>query len=605
MHFLLIAVLPLLAAAPCLSAGPDMHWTRRVRTGGHGLEMESIGSTVKSAAETRIFGIEADNDLTGRYDSLLDPAEKLAAMRALAKKAHAAGNRVFVYTAGLECITPDAEKSAHTFFKDHGDWVQRDAAGKPAIFGGGAEFWISEGDEDVWISPFAPEWRALFMQRIREMAATGIDGVYVDVPYWMTHFEGWGDTWASFDDFTVAEFRKRTGLDARREVKIGDFADPGFRKWVDFRINAITGFMAEVAQNVRKTSPECVTIAEIYPGYGADAISVGADVYELYRVCDVITHETDGSDGNAAKLNPLGWFNYMADAFVFRALAGDKATWMLSYSWDRGDRVAPREPMLNLAMAQTMAGVNCWDARGHEMAGSNDYPTRTEIYGWIAEHEKRLYSPRRPIRPVGVYFSPRTRNYFPEGYPDAFTGIMYLLMISHMEFQVVTPRTLKKFTGDVLILPDTRILAEEELDALKGMLDGGKALVVTGETGRYDTERRILPENPVHRMLGLRDAHGKSSSASPRYIFFPDCPGRACLASMRADFDQRAASGHFRAADCHRMCENFRRELEATLGYKPAVEIEASPFIVAQAALVDGIPHVFLANFKGLNPDYS
>jgi len=596
----LTVVLPLLAAATCLSADGEMHWTRRVRTGGHGLDMESVDSTVKSAAETHIFGIEADNDTTGRYDSFLDPAENLAAMRALAKKAHAAGNRVFVYTAGLECITPDAGKSAHTFFKDHGDWVQRDAAGKPAIFGGGTEFWIREGDEDVWISPFAPGWRALYMRRIREMAATGIDGVYVDVPYWMTHFEGWYDTWASFDDYTVAEFGRRTGLDARKDVKIGDFADPGFRKWVDFRIDAITEFMAEVAGNVRKTNPECVAIAEIYPGYGADAVSVGADVYELYRVCDVIAHETDGSDGNAAKLNPFGWFKYMADAFTFRAFAGDKPTWMLSYSWDKGDRVPPREPMLNLAMAETMAGVNCWDAEGHGMAGSNDYATRAEIYGWIAKHEKRLYGPRLPIRPVGVYFSPRTRNYFPDGYPDSFTGIMFLLMISHLEFQVVTPRTLKDFAGDVLILPDARILSAEETDILKVMLDRGKALVITGETGRYDPDRKSLPVNPVHRMLGLRDPKVKSTSTSPRFILFPDCPGRACLAAMRNEFDRRAASGHWKSADCRRSSGDFRRDLESTLGYRPAVVVEASPFLVAQAAMVDGKPHVFLANFKRL-----
>jgi hypothetical protein len=26
------------------------------------------------------------------------------------------------------------------------------------------------------------------MERVRQIAATGIDGIYVDIPYWMTHF---------------------------------------------------------------------------------------------------------------------------------------------------------------------------------------------------------------------------------------------------------------------------------------------------------------------------------------------------------------------------------------------------------------------------------
>ena len=47
------------------------------------------------------------------------------------------------------------------------------------------------------------------MERVRQIAATGIDGIYVDIPYWMTHFDGWEDTWASFDDYTVAAFKRR------------------------------------------------------------------------------------------------------------------------------------------------------------------------------------------------------------------------------------------------------------------------------------------------------------------------------------------------------------------------------------------------------------
>jgi hypothetical protein len=49
--------------------------------------------------------------------------------------------------------------------------------------------------------------------------------------YWMTHFDGWEDTWASFDDATVAAFRKQTGLDARHDLNLCDYSDPIFRLW--------------------------------------------------------------------------------------------------------------------------------------------------------------------------------------------------------------------------------------------------------------------------------------------------------------------------------------------------------------------------------------
>ncbi|HGY55184.1 MAG TPA: hypothetical protein ENK44_05775, partial [Caldithrix abyssi] len=191
----------LLYAVVAFSQQPE--WTHFVRIAGNGLSADKVEQIIKSAKETHVFGIETDNDITGRYDSFLMPQEKLDAIKRMALRAHAEGNYSFVYIAGLECITANAEKSARSFFKDHPDWVQRDINGRPAVFSGGTAFWIRPGDEDVWISPYAAEWRKIYMERVRQIAATGIDGVYVDIPYWMTHFEGWEDTWASFDDYTV------------------------------------------------------------------------------------------------------------------------------------------------------------------------------------------------------------------------------------------------------------------------------------------------------------------------------------------------------------------------------------------------------------------
>src|SRR5882672_6570817 len=234
---LMAASLLLLAAVALSQSIPsDQNWTNYVRIGAYGLNRESADKIVADATASKVFGIEVDNDIPGRYESFLNPAEKLNAIRAVAEKAHQAGNRAFVYIAGTECITAKADQTPHTLAKDHPDWLQRKVSGEPAVFGGGAAFWIEKGDEDVWISPFAAEWRSAYMQRVRQIAATGIDGIYVDIPYWMTHFDGWENSWASFDDYTVEAFRKQSGLDAKKDLKLGDFADPNFRRWVEFRI---------------------------------------------------------------------------------------------------------------------------------------------------------------------------------------------------------------------------------------------------------------------------------------------------------------------------------------------------------------------------------
>jgi hypothetical protein len=154
---LMAASLLLLAAIALSQSIPaDQNWTNYVRIGAYGLNRESPAKIVADATADKVFGIEVDNDIPGRYESFLDPTEKLAAIRSVAEKAHQAHNYAFVYIAGTECITAHADQTPHTLAKDHPDWLQRKITGETAIFGGGNAFWIAKGDEDVWVSHYAP-----------------------------------------------------------------------------------------------------------------------------------------------------------------------------------------------------------------------------------------------------------------------------------------------------------------------------------------------------------------------------------------------------------------------------------------------------------------
>jgi hypothetical protein len=591
-------------ALACLLTGAgfcQQDWTHYVRIGGHGQPSAARAAEIlKGAADTYVAGIEVDNSITGHYESFLDPAQKLENLRAFVQKAHEAGQYAFVYTCGTESVTSDAANKPHTFLKDHPDWLQRKITGEPAVFGGGIAFWVRQGDEDVWLSPFAKDWMKVYLERIRQIAATGVDGVYIDIPYWMTHFKGWGDSWASFDDYTVAAFKQKTGLDAKKDLKLGDFRDANFRRWVDFRIEALTDFMRQVDVAAKSVNPKIKTIAEIYPGIEDPAVVVGTDVYEMYPVVDTIAHEYSVG-GNATRRSPLAWFQNMVGMYSFRAFAAPKPSWMLTYSWDNDKNVTPQEPMKNLAMAQLMAGTNTWDARGHVMGNSNDLVTRTEIFKWIKEYEKVFFLPRDVIRPIGVYFSPKTRNYFMKEFIGSYRGVMIALMQSHLEFQVVTPRTLDSFKGDALILPDVRCLSAAELGMLKTYAASGKTLVVTGETGKYDDTGAEVKANPVHQLLGITDAAQKKVATSGRkLIYFPNNPGAEYSAALQEEFNQQAAAGTYEQAQFHALRKSFVEEVVRVSGHQPAVEVDASPFISSQVASVGGATRVYLANFKGL-----
>jgi hypothetical protein len=550
-----------------LSAARDAEkqdWTNYVRIGAYGLRGGDALEIVRKAQASNVFGIEVDNDIEGRYESFLHPEEKLKAIREVAEAAHKVGNHAFVYIAGTECITAHGDKVAHTMDKDHPDWLQRKITGEPAVFGGGTAFWIRPGDEDVWVSPYAPEWRKVYMERVRQIAETGIDGIYVDIPYWMTHFEGWEDTWASFDDYTVAAFKKQTGLDAKHALKLGDFSDPAFRKWVEFRIQTFTDFMAEIDRTAKAVNPEIKTIPEIYPGIEEEAVRVGADVYSLYPVVDAIAHEYEFGNGDhmASARTPLDWFRYQVGMHSFRAFAQGKATWILNYSWDGDKKVAAPEPMMNLAMSQVMAGANFWDAPGHSMAGSNNLATRKKIFDWIAAHEKTFYLPREPVDPIGVYFSPQTRNFFAADFIASYRGILILLMQKHLEFQIVTPRTLADFHGQTLVLPDVRVLGDAERQWLKGFIGSGKRLVITG-----------------------MDASEVGDSKN--VVRFADCPGKAYNSALDKNLEQASP--------------DTQREFLESLQGGDSVRIKASPLVATSIARTsDGHTNVFFANFAGL-----
>ena len=119
-------------------------WMHQARIGAYSLTPDNADEIVSKARSSWVYGIEVDNDVPGRYETLLDPTTKLHAIQNVAKSAHQAGNRAYVYVAGLECISA-AGDGQHTLAKEHPNWLQRNLSVDPAVFTAGAAFWIHPG----------------------------------------------------------------------------------------------------------------------------------------------------------------------------------------------------------------------------------------------------------------------------------------------------------------------------------------------------------------------------------------------------------------------------------------------------------------------------
>jgi hypothetical protein len=173
-----------------------------------------------------------------------------------------------------------------------------------------------------------------------------------------------------------------------------------------------------------------------------------------------------------------------------------------------------------------------------------------------------------------------------------------MLLQSHAEIQIVTPRTLKAFAGPVLVLPDVRCVSREEARLLKSYSKSGKGLVVTAETGAYDENREKQSVNPVFALLGMGDARGGAKRGS--YMDFPDCPGKAYLDLAGTGYNRAAWTGDTQTKPFTAFMQDFVGRIAGEMNYTPVVEILASPFVFTQAVEVDGKPHVFIANYRGL-----
>jgi hypothetical protein len=148
-----------------------------------------------------------------------------------------------------------------------------------------------------------------------------------------------------------------------------------------------------------------------------------------------------------------------------------------------------------------------------------------------------------------------------EEFIRSYRGILILLMQKHVEFQVVTPRTLADFRGETLILPDVRIFGDSEKNWAKEYVRNGRTLIVTGADATQLAEGKNI-------------------------VRFPHCPGKAYVAAMEADFEGTVPDSQ----------ADFLGSLKAAT----PLSIEGSPKVATSVARVDGKLQVFFANFSGL-----
>ncbi len=121
-----------------------------------------------------------------------------------------------------------------------------------------------------------------------------------------------------------------------------------------------------------------------------------------------------------------------------------------------------------------------------------------KIYMNFMRENEALYAGSGPLANVSVYYSQASLDLHRDSAQASLQGIEQVMLQHQIPFRVILGLSQgAEFDCELLCVPDQRLLSNEETHALRNHVAAGGALLVTGETGRYDEHRRERYEDPL------------------------------------------------------------------------------------------------------------
>lgn len=385
-------------------------WVREARVGGFdadpSMAMDAVQKLLVERKSQNVSVLEVDSGLS---ENLTDDqfAAQVTFLNNVAKMAHGLGMHAVIYYPSLEVLTENGETLPHSMYKDHPDWIQKSITGQPNVFYGGKEHWVKPGAESAWMSPNTP-YKDYFLNRIRKLAATELDGVWADVPIYLDT----GVAWAGAEPAAAAAFQKWSldhhlgGGSGFQVPTIVDWNSPAFRAWIRFRHENLADFTDSIRVAAQEVKPDFQVVIETFPIDNMDMTATGLDgsvrrsARNFIRVWEV---DSD-SNTNAMQWSTTEEFDNKIAMFKWtRAAESENPAWVFSYGNQELDA--------GLVMAAAVAtGNSPFESKTPDMTVSVGSPFRTRWFGFIGDHvDALLKTPRRAQ--VGVWYSSPTRDF--------------------------------------------------------------------------------------------------------------------------------------------------------------------------------------------------
>ncbi|RLD10949.1 MAG: hypothetical protein DRI44_04760 [Chlamydiae bacterium] len=393
-----------------------------------------LDAVVTKGANTVIFYI--DDEQT--YETFVDETgfiQTTNRIQFLVNQAHNRNLKVVCYLNGLEVIAVGAkdDSSMTTLARNYPNWLQVDVEGDSMVWMTDTQKeWIPPKSEDAWASPLSP-WKNMFTNRLTSLAATGLDGVYIDATF-LPGVDFDGVKWASTDLLFDAAFSNKFGLQSPENV---DWNSETWRKWIFFRHEVIRDYLGNLADTARSLG--------MVPFFESSSCDLANGTFLANDVAFTIS----GGIACSPEIEPEGDFKAAFRMSKFTRDANQKFPfWFLG--WPNTATKARREFSVTL----------CHSGNYYPSAEAvPHYPTNS--FNFMDQIRSKILNRRVPKQSTVLIYPMRSKDYSYESessfesYIDAFA----VLAENHIDFRILP---LNSMTSNDLENIDNIVLAGAE-----------------------------------------------------------------------------------------------------------------------------------------------
>lgn len=383
---------------------------------------------------------------------------------------------------GLPLIAYCVVQGGGWALREHPDWGMRDAQGHPIE----GRFCLN--------SPYLQ----FVLELLDEMAAYGVDGFHVDMLD-----QGFGPPYGCWCDHCRARFAQWF---PGEEMPSAINWDAAWDRMLEFRYRTCEAFEQAVTDHVKRHYPG-KSVDFNYHGYPPFSFEIGQLPVRHAAIGDFATCET----GTWA-FSPLA---VSLTAEFMRAAAGTKPYQVVMQRGVRMYHDQTNRPLNDLrwelfTLLSHGAQVTIVDKTPFE--GQFD-PVAWHHYGLLFEEAKRYREvfQGEPVLDVGLYFSARTRDWWAreekDRYFTSFYGAHKVVSRAHLQWggvldETVSLERLERFP--VMLLADTAILSDPEVELLEQYVRRGGTLIITAVTGCYDRYGRQSHNTALEKLIGAQ-----------------------------------------------------------------------------------------------------